>query len=151
MNYCQDGLQVYFATETQQYTYVPIYGHYKLQPNDVNGRPYFKMGTYGLWWNGNGNWWIGFDSMKGQSYGFAYFTRDVFCPHEIECNWIVDDGSDWTAAHSDLCITCKCLILDGEQKKISLWHSYMVYFCLPITSSIIVFLYYVCGIHKSNF
>lgn len=46
MNYCQDGLQVNFATETQQYIYVPIYGHYELQPNDVNGRPYFKMGSF---------------------------------------------------------------------------------------------------------
>ena len=51
MNYCQDGLQVYFATEIQQYTYATIYGHYELQPNDVNGRPYFKMGFYGLWYD----------------------------------------------------------------------------------------------------
>ena len=48
MNYCQDGLQVYFATETQQYTNAPIYGHYELQPNDANGRPYFKMGIFGF-------------------------------------------------------------------------------------------------------
>ena len=65
MNYCQDGLQVYFATETQQYTNAAIYGHYELQPGDVNGRPYFKMGTYGLWWDGIEDWWIGKDSRKG--------------------------------------------------------------------------------------
>ena len=73
MNYCQDGLQVYFATETQQYTYTPIYGHYELQPNDVNGRPYFKMSTFGFWYDGLGNWWISANVVVGQSFGFAYY------------------------------------------------------------------------------
>ena len=78
MNYCQDGLQVYFATETQQYTYVPIYGHYELQPNDVNGRPYFRKDYFGFYWNGINQWWIGLDSNNGQSAGYAYYFKDLF-------------------------------------------------------------------------
>ena len=108
MNYCQDGLQVYFATETQPYTYGPIYGHYELQPYDVNGRPYFKMGPYGLWYDGLGYWWIGYDSMKGQSIGFAYYEKDVFCPHQLsELEWLLWDGNNLSPAGNDLGITCK--------------------------------------------
>ena len=44
MNYCQDGLNVYFASKKPEYT--SIYGHYELQANNVNGRPYFKMGFH---------------------------------------------------------------------------------------------------------
>ena len=109
MNYCQDGLQVYFATETLQNTYfAPNYGHYDLQPNDVNGRPYFKMGPYGLWYDGLGYWWIGYDSMKGQSIGFAYYEKDVFCPHQLsELEWLLWDGNNLSPAGNDLGITCK--------------------------------------------
>ena len=95
MNYCQDGLQVYFATEIQQYTYKPIYGHYELQPNDVNGRPYFKMSSHGLWWNGLSHWVIGLDSQKGQTLGLAFYETDVFCPHQLsELNWLLFDGTE---------------------------------------------------------
>ena len=82
LNYCQDGLQVYFATETQQYTSNgPIYGHYELQPNAVNGRPYFKMGSFGFWWDGIQFWWIGYDpdsNNVGQSFGVAYYEKDHY-------------------------------------------------------------------------
>ena len=73
MTYCQDGIQAYYGTETQQYTYFPIHGHYELQAFDVNGRPYFKKGFYGLWWDGIDRWWIGKDSDRGQSHGGAYY------------------------------------------------------------------------------
>ena len=114
MNYCQDGLQVYFATETQQYTYEPIYGHYELQLNDVNGRPYFKMGSLGFWYDGLGFWWIGSDSKKGQSFGFARYLKDVFCPHQVsELKWVLFDGYNWYADlyGNDLVITCKCIFI----------------------------------------
>ena len=112
MNYCQDGLQVYFATETQQYTHAQIYGHYELQPSDVNGRPYFKMGAYGFWYDGLGDWWIGLDSRKGQPIGLAYHDRDVFCPHQFsESNWWHYDGTGWYQAVNDLVITCKCIFI----------------------------------------
>ena len=109
MNYCQDGLQVNFATETQQYTYAPIYGHYELQPNDVNGRPYFKMGSYGFWYDGLGLWWIGNDIDKGKSYGYAYYEKDVFCPHQMSgLNWwTFDDMGYLYAAGNKIVITCK--------------------------------------------
>ena len=110
MNYCQDGLQVYFETETQQYTYAPIYGHYELQQNDVNGRPYFKMGSYGFWWDGIDKWWIGYDSAKGQSIGYAYYEKDVFCPHMISGQdfMLLGDGEiAWYTAGNDLHINCK--------------------------------------------
>ena len=121
MNYCQDGLQVYFATETQQYTTVPIYGHYELQPNDVNGRPYFKMGSFGFWYDGLGYWWIGFDpvsSIAGNSNGVAYYyEKDVFCPHQLsEMNWAISNGTDWyiDSDGSDLVITCKCIFIQKQ-------------------------------------
>ena len=115
MNYCQDGLQVYFVTEIQQYTYAPIYGHYELQPNDVNGRPYFKMGSFGLWWDAIRIWWlIGYDSKKGQSIGFAFYDKDVFCPHQLsEWDWVLFDWY-WSAAGNDLGITCKCIFIQTK-------------------------------------
>ena len=115
MNYCQDGLKVYFATEIQiQTTSAQIYGQYELQPNDVNGRPYFKMGLLGLWWDGSGRWWIGPDSVKGQSFGFAYYNKDVFCPNQISVwDWWLFDGADWYLAY-DLHITCKCIFIQNE-------------------------------------
>ena len=122
MNYCQDGLQVYFATETQQYTFRPIYGHYELQPNDVNGRSYFKMGSYGLWWDGLGYWLIGYDpdsNIVGQSIGVAFYEKDVFCPHQLsEWDWTLSDGSDWyvDTDGSDLGITCKCIFIQYKNR-----------------------------------
>ena len=92
MYYCQDGLQIYLATETPQYNYDTIYGYYELQPNDVNGRPYFKMGSNGLWWNDIDQWWIGPNSEKGQSFGSEYFDKDVFCPHQLSKYWFGDLG-----------------------------------------------------------
>ena len=116
MNYCQDGLQVYFATETQQYTLVPIYGHYELQPNDVNGRPYFKKDSFGFWYDGLGYWWIGLDSEKGQSIGYAFYDKDVFCPHQLSgLNWILTDGNYWYVAGNDLVITCKCIFIQKQK------------------------------------
>ena len=109
MNYCQDGLQVYFATDFYRS------GHYELQPNDVNGRPYFKMGPCGLWWDGISYWLIGDDIAKGQTYGVAYYEKDAFCPHQLsEWNWIVWDGSDWTYAGNDLGINCKCIFIQTK-------------------------------------
>ena len=111
MNYCQDGIEAYYGTETQQYTYTSIFGHYELQPGDVNGRPYFKMGTKGLWWDGIHQWRIGKDSNKGQSIGYAKYTKDVFCPHQLtDPNWWLYDVSDWKAAGKDLSISCKYIL-----------------------------------------
>ena len=122
MNYCQDGLKVYFATETQQYTANQIYGHYELQPNDVNGRPYFKMGSFGFWYNGLGLWWIGDDFKKGQSIGFGFYEKDVFCPHQLsELSWPLWDGTDWSFAENDLVVTCKCFFIQKQQS-----HNFML-------------------------
>ena len=109
MNDCQDGVQVYFATETQQYTYFPIYGQYDLQSSDINGRPYFKFGIFGLWWDGVSKWWIGLDSFKGQSIGYAYYEQDIFCPSQLsETEWKLYDGHGWILANNDLDVTCRC-------------------------------------------
>ena len=70
--YCPVGIEVYFGTEIQQHFDVPLYGHYELQTQPVNGKPYFKMNSYGFWWI-NGYWYIGYDSNKGKSVGFARF------------------------------------------------------------------------------
>ena len=118
MNYCQDGIEVYYGTETQQYTHAPIYGHYELQLGDVNSRPYFKKGIYGLWWDGIEDWWIGDDEYKGQSYGLAYNTKDVFCPHQLtEWNWRLFDGYDWYDAGKDLGISCKYIFVKHNQNR----------------------------------
>ena len=116
MNYCQDGLQVYFATETYDSIYGhPTDGHYELQPKDVNGRTYFKMGSYGFWYDGLGLWWIGDDIDKGRSYGYAYYEKDVFCPHQLsELNWSLYDGADMYSAGNDLVITCKCNFIQKQ-------------------------------------
>ena len=106
MTYCQDGLWAYFGTETQEYTHAPIYGHYGLQPNDINGRPYFKNGAFGLWWDGIDRWRIGHESEIGQSIGNAYYDKDVFCPHQFsEWDWVLFDGTNWYDAGNDLGIT----------------------------------------------
>ena len=125
MNYCQDGLQVYFATEAQQYTYQQIYGHYELQPNDVNGRPYFRLGYYGFWWDGIGLWWIGSDNGKGQSFGFAYYEKDVFCPNQLsEWDWMISINNEWKIAEEKLGISCKCISI---KMKIEVQISYILY------------------------
>ena len=117
MNYCQDGIEVYYGTETQPYPYTPIYGHYELQPFDVNERPYFKKGRHGLWWDGVGNWVIGTDSSKGQSIGYAFYAKDVFCPHQLESewNWILFDGNNLINAGEDLGINCKYIFVKHNQ------------------------------------
>ena len=115
-NHCQDGLQVYFATEKQQYTYASIYGHYELQTNDVNGRSYFQMKHYGLYFDGIDRWFIGTDAVKGQSLGYAFYDRDMFCPHQLsELNWIIYDGTKLAAAKNHLAITCKCKCIHTNQ------------------------------------
>ena len=107
INYCQDGLQVYFASDKQQFTERPIYGHYELQTNDVNGRPYFKMGSYAIWFDGVGFWWISLDYALGQSIGFAYYDKYVFCPHQLsEWNW---RGDNWNIA-----VTCRCIFIQNK-------------------------------------
>ena len=119
MNYCKDGLQVYFATETQQYTLAPIYGHYELQPYNVNGRPYFKMGSLGFWHEGQGNWRIGNHSSKGQPIGYGYSNNDAFCPNKFsDRDWILHDGSTWYFAGKDLVITCKFINIPNKTVKI---------------------------------
>ena len=103
MNYCQDGIEAY-GTEA----YTSIYGHYELQPDDVNGRPYFRQESKGIYWDGIDKWWIGADSSKGQPIGLAYYEKDVFCPHQLtEWNWWLYDGSNWKTAGKDLGISCK--------------------------------------------
>ena len=114
MNYCQDGLKVYFASKTQEYT--SLYGHYELQANDVNGRPYFKMGSYGFWWDNKDSWYIGLDSMKGKSVGHAKYHKDVFCPHQLsEWDWLLKSNNyGWYNAGNDLGITCKFIFFQNK-------------------------------------
>ena len=112
MNYCQDGLQVYFATETQEYFGLDIYGHYELQANNVNSRPYFKMGWLGLWWDGVSVWWIGPVDYIGQPVGYAYYDKDVFCPSQLsDWNWVLFYGDSEYFANNDLGIDCKCIFI----------------------------------------
>ena len=114
-NHCQNGIQVYFGTETQ-YFHTPLYGHYELQLDPVNDKPYFKMDIYGLWWV-NGYWFIGWDSNKGKMVGYAYYHKNVYCPSQLsELDWSIWDGSAWIDAGNNLGITCilaSCVTFDG--------------------------------------
>ena len=124
MNYCQDGLQVYIPTEKEHYNSTDFHGHYELQTNDVNGRLYFKMGSYGLWWdNRDLKWMIGLDSMKGKPVGYAYYHKDVFCPHQLsEGGWALG----WYHAGNYLGITCcKCMHFHSKQSLNSIFNSKM--------------------------
>ena len=110
--YCQDGVQAFFGTETQPN--YGLYGHYDLQSDYVNDRPYYQMktddGTWaGIWWDKIDSWWIGPPSLKGQAQGWAYYTKDAFCPYQLnEWKWKVHgQGLNWIDAGSYLGITCK--------------------------------------------
>ena len=74
------------------------------------------MDSYGFWWS-NGYWWIGSDSDKGQSLGFAINAKDVYCPYQIsEWDWIIWNGNTWIGAEMNLGITCNrpfCATFDG--------------------------------------
>ena len=97
----------YYGTETKPYVsgYRLFYGYYELQPGDVNGRPYFKRGYFGLWWNGINQWWIGKNIYKGQSIGLAKYTKDVFCPHQLKSDWRLWYGTSWKDANKDLVLS----------------------------------------------
>ena len=59
----------------------------------VNGRPYFKKGNRGIWWNGDCSWNIGYDSEKGSNNCTAYFVINVMSPLEInQFNGMLLDG-----------------------------------------------------------
>ena len=110
MNYCQDGLLVFFKSNTQEYTNHQLYGHYTPQPFDINGRAYFIMPPYGFWWDAIDSWRIGFDpffEIAGQPMGIATHTKDVFCPTVLteDTEWILFDGN-WYPAENNLLITC---------------------------------------------
>ena len=110
MNYCQDGIQVYYKTETKEYP-MPIYGHYKLDPSDVNGRQYFynEVEDYGIWWS-NGYWLVGDNNAKGQAFGSAYYATDIFCPYHLIMlprPWMIITELGWLKAHKALHLKCK--------------------------------------------
>ena len=80
-----NGVEVYFTTNLRVYTCAPqIYGHYEKQSEMVNGRLYFKKGSsFGIWWNGNCSWNIGYDQVKGSNMCIGSFEADYLCPHLI--------------------------------------------------------------------
>ena len=88
---------------------------YELRPDNVNGRPYFKYHFFGIWWDGVDSWWFGLDSQKGESMGFAYYEKDVFCPHLLsESGWIVKTSADtWGLAGNGFGINCKFTLRVG--------------------------------------
>ena len=98
-----------FGTETQENPNYQLYGHYALESNTVNDRPYFRMNTIAIWWDKIGNWWIGSTVNLGQSGGWAYYTKDAFCPHQLnEWKWkALETGLDWIDAGKHLGVTCK--------------------------------------------
>ena len=107
MKYCQDGLHLNFATETQQYTHRQLYGHYDLQPNEVNGKPYFKSSSYGIWW-AKPYWVISDIIYVGQMFGYAFYKEDIYCPNQFsEKDWYIWGGNNWYYSKVDFVITCK--------------------------------------------
>ena len=110
VKYCQDGIQVYYKSETKEYTYKHIYGHYKID-SDVNGRQYFynEVQDRGIWWS-NGYWLIGNNVEKGQTKGFAYYVTDIFCPFHLTMiprSWMILGQQGWYKPHKMLHLNCK--------------------------------------------
>ena len=109
--YCQDGIQVFYGTETQNYNFAQLYGHYELQPDNVNDRPYFKMDPFGIWWDAFDSWVIGSDVNKGSENGFGHYRKDAYCPHQLDPwgweLWHGDNGHWLHHAGKDLGISCK--------------------------------------------
>ena len=105
--YCQDGIQVYWGTETPQIQ--EYFGRYALESYPVNDRSYFRMDMFGIWWDKLGTWWIGSHNLKGQPSGYAYYDSDVFCPHMLnEWKWkVIGSGWNWEDAGIRLGVTCK--------------------------------------------
>ena len=106
MKYCQDGIRVEFER---------LKGHYEIQPILVNDKPYFKMGTIGIWW-ASGSWYFGIDIVKGQSSGYGAYntetTSDDNCPHKLSKAkpWhILNEAFLWIESHQS--ITCKYIQL----------------------------------------
>ena len=111
MNYCQDGIYMYYETEEIQYTYANLGGHYKYSKK-VNGRPYFTNEEYGIWWS-NGYWLIGTNELIGQTDGHAYYWKDVYCPSQIEMkDWMMLEQDGWILHRSITFITkCKYILI----------------------------------------
>ena len=112
-NYCQDGLQVYLATEKPKQNYPPdMFGHYVLQSYDINERPFFKTSSFGFWWDGIGKWWMGYSpdgDIVGQPFGNAFYQKDIFCPDQLSSvNWMYWNYQMWSDVGNDIAITCKC-------------------------------------------
>ena len=105
--YCQDGIQVYWGTETPQIQ--EYFGRYALESYPVNDRSYFRMAHFGIWWDKLGTWWIGHHNLKGEPSGYAYYISDVFCPHMLnEWKWkVIGPGENWIDAGILLGVTCK--------------------------------------------
>ena len=65
------------------------------------------MITLGIWWS-NEVWIIGSDSSKGQSLGFALYTSEDYCPHQLKENiWSVSNNKGHLIHDPKLSITCK--------------------------------------------
>ena len=71
------------------------------------------MGSFGFWWDGIDTWWIG--TNIGQSYGIAYYEKDVFCPHQLsEWDWGLFGDNGWYTAGNDLGIACKWIFIQNK-------------------------------------
>ena len=110
VKYCQDGIQVYYKSETMEYTYARIYGHYKID-SDVNGRQYFnnEVEDYGIWWS-NGYWLIGPNDLKGMTAGKAYYATKIFCPNALIMkprSWWMLHSQGWSKANKNIHLKCK--------------------------------------------
>ena len=105
---CKKGIEVFYATPNQEYWFEPgIYGYYDLQPLFINDRAYFRKGNYGIWWDGEGKWTIGFNTNKGSNIGCACIERDAFCLHSIkDMEWELywGDTGEWEKARKSLVI-----------------------------------------------
>ena len=122
MKHCQDGIEVYYASETQEYTYAieHLYGYYEYH-SESNGKPYFKQNDIkycfddngycgnGIYWSG-GYWLMGKVDYVGATLGMAYYSSPSSCPRDFKLSsrgWRVYEATGWRLAHKDLHINCK--------------------------------------------
>ena len=115
-------VEVFYATETQEYTFLPeIFGCYMKSSEKVNGRNYYTSiaydGELGIWWEKSLNiWMIGSAKDKGTLKGLGYNNKNVEClPEHIDWNWVLyhnSNGGEWKQVGKGLEV--KCGISDGS-------------------------------------
>ena len=71
------------------------------------------MGDLAIWWS-HGVWFFGIVSVLGQDLGFAHYTSQAHCPHQLtEAKWQVVTQLGWIL-DENLQINCKYITIKSR-------------------------------------